>query len=269
MTPSIETLHACQSLELSWARAAAGASFPRHTHEDYVLGANLGGHEHVWLEGRELQVLPGQVTLYNPLAVQGSCFGPEGAEYVGVHLAPETLRRVIAENNLRSTDQPPSFEQGSLHRPALFAALLELARSPAHEQEQAQLLLYAQLLEQPEATPGEQRPALARSLGCMRDHLSQRLELDHLAGVAGLSKYHFVRCFKKATGLGPLQYHMQLRLIEARRRLRRGRHSHDVALDLGFYDQSHFITAFRRTHGMTPRHYAAIYATGTARMNSR
>ena len=78
-----------------------------------------------------------------------------------------------------------------------------------------------------------------------------------------MSKYHFVRCFKKATGLGPLQYHMQLRLIEARRRLRLGQHAKDVALDLGFYDQSHFITAFRRVHGVTPQHYAA------ARMNSR
>lgn len=269
MTPSAEPLHACQTLEVSWVRAPGDASFPRHTHEEYVLGANLSGHERIWLGGRELQVLPGQVTLYNPLAVQASCFGPEGVEYIGLHLVPDALSRVIAENNLSSTDQPPSFEQGTLHRPALFGALFELARSPTHEQEQARLLLYAQLLEQPETTPGEQTPALTRTLACMRTHLAERLELDCLAAVAGLSKYHFVRCFKKATGLGPLQYHMQLRLIEARRRLRRGLHPHDVALDLGFYDQSHFITAFRRIHAMTPRHYAALYTAGTARMNSR
>ena len=269
MTPRTEPLHASQALEVSWVRAPGDTGFPRHTHEEYVLGANLGGHEQVWLDGRELQVSPGQVTLYNPLAVQGSSFGPEGVEYIALHLAPEALGRVIAENNLGSTDRPPSFEQGNLHRPGLFDALVELARSPAHEREQAQLLLYAQLLEQPQTAPGEQMPALAHSVACMRAHPAQRLELDHLAAIAGLSKYHFVRCFKKATGLGPLQYHMQLRLIEARRRLRRGAHPHDVALDLGFYDQSHFITAFRRIHGMTPRHYSSLHAAGSARMNSR
>ena len=48
---------------------------------------------------------------------------------------------------------------------------------------------------------------------------------------------------------------MQLRLSEARRRLRDGMHPGEVAEALGFYDQSHFINAFRRVMGMTPHQY--------------
>ncbi|MDZ3993385.1 AraC family ligand binding domain-containing protein [Pseudomonas sp. Teo4] len=117
MPLTCEALHVCPQLELSWVRAAGGASFARHTHDEYVLGANLSGHERIWLDGRELDVLPGQVTLYNPLAVQGSAFGAEPVEYISVHLSAEALCQVIDQENLRSTRQAPSFEQGVLqHR---------------------------------------------------------------------------------------------------------------------------------------------------------
>ncbi|MFF7106768.1 helix-turn-helix transcriptional regulator [Pseudomonas sichuanensis] len=264
-----QPLLACAQLELSWVHAQGSASFARHTHDEYVLGANLRGAEQIWLDGRELAVPARRVTLYNPLAVQASTFGPDGVEYISLHLATDTLRQVIGDNNLRSTDQPPAFEQGILEHPGLFTALLDLARADAGEREQALLLLVAQLLEQPTVTPGEQSLAVSRSLAAMHASLDSRLELEQLAQLAGLSKYHYARCFKKATGLGPLQYHMQLRLIEARRRLRAGQHPQDVALGLGFYDQSHFIGAFRRVHGVTPQHYAARYKGGVARMNSR
>lgn len=258
-----ETLPASPHFELSWVRAQGGASFPRHTHDEYVIGANLSGQERIWLDGRELEVAPGQITLYNPLAVQGSEFAATGVEYISLHLAPAAITQLISADNLRSTATAPSLQQGVLQRPQLFTALLELARASDEQREQAELLLLVQLLEQPASAAHEQSAAVATSQAFMREHLQQRLPLEQLAQVAGLSKYHFVRCFKKATGLGPLQYHMQLRLIEARRRLRLGQHAKDVALDLGFYDQSHFITAFRRVHGVTPQHYAA------ARMNSR
>ena len=263
MPLTCEPLHASPQLDLSWVRANGSAHFARHTHDEYVLGANLCGHEQIWLDGRELEVPPGQVTLYNPLAVQASEFAEGGVEYISLHLSTDAMSQVIGDNNLRSTTQPPSFEQGILHHPALFSALLELAQAPDDQREQALLLVLAQLLEQPSKSPAEHSVAIANSLALMRAHLDLRLELDQLAQAAGLSKYHFVRCFKKATGLAPLQYHMQLRLIEARRRLRIGRHPRDVALDLGFYDQSHFITAYRRVHGVTPQCYAAT------RMNSR
>lgn len=268
-----EHLHACGLVEASWVKAQA-ASFPRHTHDEYVLSANLQGDEHIWLDGRSLDVNPGQVTVYNPLAVQGSAFGPSGVEYISLHLAPQALARVIAENNLDHPNGCPSFDQGVLQHPGLFQAIVDFARVRAQspeEDEEALINLLNQLLEQPSSTPGEQRSAVLHTVQFMREHLWRRLELNELARIARLSKYHFVRCFKKATGLAPLQYHMQLRLSEARRHLRGGLHPQEVAATLGFYDQSHFINAFRRTQGLTPHTYWMAHraVAGTARINSR
>lgn len=253
-----QALRTCGLVESSWVQASDAARFERHTHDEYVLGANLRGNERIWLDGETLDVPPGAITLYNPLAVQASEFGAGGVEYISLHLAPDALQRIARENNLKQADGLPSFAQGVLHDAGLYRAIIDFARSADTQpacQEEALLSLLARLLEQPTAPLPEQARAVRQAIQCMRDTAQGRLELEELAAVAGLSKYHFVRCFKKATGLAPLQYHMQVRLSEARRRLRLGAHPAEVADALGFYDQSHFINAFRRVMGITPKHY--------------
>lgn len=254
-----EHLHACGLVESSWVKACA-ASFPKHTHDEYVLGVNLVGTERVWLDGKVMDAPPGSVTLYNPLAVQGSEFGPEGVEYISLHLDPHAISQVIVDNHIDHPQACPTFEQGVLQNPALFQAVVDFARvapEQAAEQEEAFIGLLCQLLERTPGKIGEQASGLTQARDYMHTHLGEKLELDELALVAGLSKYHFVRCFKKETGLAPLQYQMQLRLIEARKRLRRQQHPLDIASELGFYDQSHFINAYRKVMGITPQAYSA------------
>lgn len=253
-----QPLQACGLVEYSWVEARGAACFERHTHDEYVLGANVRGNERIWLDRQTLDVPVGAITLYNPLAVQASAFAADGVEYISLHLAPEALERVARENNLNCFAGVPRFDQGVFQDVGLYRAIVAFARAdgeqPGHREE-ALLALLALLLERPTHPADEQNDAMRLAMQCMRDTPHARPALEELAAVAGLSKYHFVRCFKEATGLTPLQYHMQLRLSEARRRLRDGLHPGDVAHGLGFYDQSHFINAFRRVMGMTPNHY--------------
>ena len=203
-----QPLRACGLVESSWVRATGAACFERHTHDEYVLGANLWGNERIWLDGRTLEVPVGAITLYNPLAVQASEFASEGVEYISLHLAPAALERVARENNLKHFSGSPCFEQGVLQDPGLYRAIVDFAgvdHNQAAEREEALLALLGQLLERPTGPAGEQHQALRLAVQCMRDTPHARLTLDELAALSGLSKYHFVRCFKKATGLAPLQ----------------------------------------------------------------
>lgn len=75
-----QPLRTCGLVESSWVRAGGAACFERHTHDEYVLGANVWGNERIWLDGRTLEVPSGAITLYNPLAVQASEFAAEGVE---------------------------------------------------------------------------------------------------------------------------------------------------------------------------------------------
>jgi AraC family transcriptional regulator len=90
----------------------------------------------------------------------------------------------------------------------------------------------------------------------MSEHAAEEFSLERLAAQAGLSRFHFQRLFKAATGVAPSRYHIDLRMEEARRLLRETKMSVvDVALEVGYTDPSHFARLFRRETGLSPSEY--------------
>jgi AraC family transcriptional regulator len=88
------------------------------------------------------------------------------------------------------------------------------------------------------------------------EHAAEEFNLDRLASQAGLSRFHFQRLFKAATGVSPSHYQINLRMNEARRLLRETKMSVvDVALEIGYANPSHFARLFRRETGLSPSDY--------------
>jgi AraC family transcriptional regulator len=84
-------------------------------------------------------------------------------------------------------------------------------------------------------------------------HLDERLTLERLAGVAGLSAWHFARLFKRATGLAPHQFITMLRIERAKVLLFQTRESvRAVAYAVGFTNVRHFRRKFRAHFGILP-----------------
>jgi AraC family transcriptional regulator len=78
--------------------------------------------------------------------------------------------------------------------------------------------------------------------------------LEEMAAMVGLSPYHFARQFKAASGLPPHQFLITRRVERAQQLLReKGNLSlAEVAIDVGFSDQSQFCFHFKRIVGATP-----------------
>ena len=107
-----------------------------------------------------------------------------------------------------------------------------------------------------EPSSGLSRERLKRVYDYIEVHLDDRLTLTDLAAVACLSPYHFSRSFKQAVGIGPQRYVTQRRLERAKTLMRRT--NQPVALiaqQVGFSDQSHLTSVFRREVGVTPGHF--------------
>ena len=69
----------------------------------------------------------------------------------------------------------------------------------------------------------------------------------------GLSKYHFIRKFKEATGQTVVSYINAVRIEHAERMLREGEHSvAQVAEACGFPNHSYFSKVFARLRGVLP-----------------
>jgi AraC family transcriptional regulator len=91
----------------------------------------------------------------------------------------------------------------------------------------------------------------------VKQRLQDDLSLVDLAGVVGLGPRHFSTVFRRAFGTSPHRYVVTERLAEGARLLATRHYDiSEIALRVGFANQSHFTTAFRRAYGATPRLYA-------------
>lgn len=90
----------------------------------------------------------------------------------------------------------------------------------------------------------------------INEHLSEEISLRVLAGLIGMSQYHFGRLFKQSTGLSPYKYILQQRINLAKKSLVQGNISiAEVALNCGFTHQSHLNRHFKSLVGTTPKKY--------------
>jgi AraC family transcriptional regulator len=100
------------------------------------------------------------------------------------------------------------------------------------------------------------RDNVVAAIALIERSAAHELCLSELAGAAGLSPFHFLRLFKRETGVTPHRFLVQTRLRRAVDLLRdTSRPVTEIAFDVGFTDLSNFINAFRREIGVSPRQY--------------
>jgi len=87
-------------------------------------------------------------------------------------------------------------------------------------------------------------------------NLAGEITLAELAALAGVSNTHFSRAFHKSTGVPSHQYMIRRRVERAKALLAEGSLPiAQIALAVGFGNQSHLTTHFRRVVGTTPRRF--------------
>jgi AraC-like DNA-binding protein len=86
------------------------------------------------------------------------------------------------------------------------------------------------------------------------------LGVDDLARVAGLSRAHFSREFRRAFGESPHAYLLTRRLERAAALLRMSDRSvADICFSVGLQSLGSFTTSFTRTYGVPPTAYRAAH----------
>lgn len=98
--------------------------------------------------------------------------------------------------------------------------------------------------------------AMAPVIETIMTDYARQLTMAELSAKLGLSVSQFGRQFKRRFGTTPLKYLIQVRIKSACELLT----TTDlpisrIALETGFYDQSHFTHQFQRLKGMTPSRY--------------
>lgn len=94
---------------------------------------------------------------------------------------------------------------------------------------------------------------IQRVLEYIEDNLKNKLTVADLANLVELSRFHFIRAFKKSTGIPPHQFILRRRVERAKEMLADDRISvTEVSLGVGFNGLTQLTRVFRHVVGMTP-----------------
>ncbi|PIQ27362.1 hypothetical protein COW36_15540 [bacterium (Candidatus Blackallbacteria) CG17_big_fil_post_rev_8_21_14_2_50_48_46] len=248
----------------------------------FSIFMNRKGISHCTLEGTRI-TLPEDTFLisntgqYYSLEIDA----PETVETFNLHLGNTFMEEVQASLRLSHShllDEPQArveklfiFPNRLNRKTSAFSAWIETARQREGEALEAHLMhLILYLLQEQKEIQAEisRLPALRKTTreelhkrlnqarDCLYSDTKQRHSLDHLAQIACLSKYHFLRLFRAAYGCTPYQYQLQLRIEKSAQLLRCTKLSvQDIAFSMGFDDPSSFSRLFYRQWGLYPSQY--------------
>ncbi len=145
-------------------------------------------------------------------------------------------------------------ENDQVDYPMLFQEMAELLVEDKIEvQEQVKKITHAR-----KSTREEIFRRVSRVRNYIDEHYLEDLCLEDLAGIALLSKYHFLRCFKEVYGISPYQYVIRCRLEHGRQLLSQPRSLSEIAHLTGFTDRRAFNKAFRKVYGLSPSNYRQL-----------
>lgn len=122
------------------------------------------------------------------------------------------------------------------------------------------LVLYAQSYREmsytPADRPGGQVSYIYKALSFIEDNYRNQLNVSQIAEHAGITADYLTKCFKKYTGLTPIDYIKHYKLSRSVELLRDERISiAQAASDAGFDDHTYFSRLFKQVFGMSPSEF--------------
>lgn len=227
-------------------------------HENIEILCIAEGSGHILCNATPYPVKKGDIFIVNAHELHGMT-SANSMEYHCIIVNSEFL----ADNGISVTKV---HFQNRIHDEALWAVYMEAVNEITSSNAYSQLGVRARILELfvllmrnylvDSATPDSESNtviSIKKGVQFMNAEYARKLSLDEIADAAGLSKYHFSREFKKATGSTVTSYLNIVRCNHAKLLLASKEYSvHDVAIQCGFTNDSLFSKTFRSVMGYSP-----------------
>ena len=239
--------------------------FPRHAHDEYLIGLIKTGAHDVWCRGELWHADAGAIATFAPGEPHFGGAGIDDGWSQRIVYLPEQIVRDVMQEVPGASRGTPSFlspfqhDAGAEQNLRRVFGLLDANASALKIEEALYGFLPWLFVGSMDADRSVKvaPAALERVRDYLHAHFDQNVQLSDLAGIAGLSKGTLIAGFKTHFGVPPQRYLIQVRLGEARALLRRGVGIAEAAYAAGFADQAHLTRHFRDVLGVTPARYVA------------
>jgi AraC-like DNA-binding protein len=238
-------------------------SFQPHFHDHYtIMIVDKGVNEGV-CEKKKYHVTASDILLINPGEIHtGSSYQEKHLHYSALYVYEDFF---IKHQLYGQGGSPPVFTKLLERNAGLAERIRELcqctrAAEDPLEIEEKKVSVFWELMnyngsKKPEASSNIDRTSVQKIKTFIKEQYKQQFSLANLTDFTGLSPYHLIRSFKQAVGMTPFQFLRNYRIEKAKVELLRKKSIAEVAVEIGFYDQSHFHKHFKLVTGVTPREF--------------
>ncbi|HEV2866941.1 MAG TPA: helix-turn-helix transcriptional regulator [Allosphingosinicella sp.] len=216
---------------------------PPHFHSTFAIGVGRSGSGTLFARDRAWRYSEGMVVVTNPYEPHWGRPDPGGVGYSLLYPRLGWLSALLG-------DEAMHFQSPVIDDPALADRLLKAFDAVAERNDVSLLGEAVVVLFRRHARfrPSAARPSIAAPAAADGAIASSAAE-------AGLSRSYYSRKHRQATGLSPLDYRRQARVLAARAMIEAGAGLAAAAADAGFADQAHMSRQFRQILGVTPGAY--------------
>ena len=234
--------------------------FTKHFHDTYSIGLTNGGLFKSIVSNQSCLAYENSTRVINPGEVH---YGDSQSWnfrsfYPKVELLVEIYEQMFAERKI------PFFKEHIIEDKKLFSLLYIFFRSAYINSEKMvietnMINVLSYLIQnytdhtRKNVAMFNDKEIIKNSIEYINDSLEYNLSLDQLSQNSSLSKYHFLRVFKKNVGLTPHHYILTQRIYKAKELVLNGSSLSEAGLMAGFNDQSHFIRNFKKIYGYSPK----------------
>ncbi len=246
--------------------------YPKHMHDTYSIGVIIAGAEEFHYKGQKYVAPAGSIAALDPHEAHDGYPEKSSGGFVYRMMYPSIDLMADIYRDLTGKDNLPFFSDVIYKNDQMAQRLLGLhaVLDQAHdslEQDSAFTQVFSEMV----ANHSDKKYDL-RAVGCeggpialarqyLDDVYQDDVGLDDLAALTQLNRHYMIRAFKKEVGLTPHAYQTMRRVQVAKNKLAKGEQVIDVAIDCGFYDQSHLNRVFKKYHGITPGQYRSQFGT--------
>jgi AraC-like DNA-binding protein len=234
-----------------------GYAYDWHRHDTYAVGVTLEGVQTFDYRRTTHNSLAGQVIVIHPdERHNGRAGSSTGFGYCMVYIEPSRIREAGELPRLPFVPET-IFSDQRLAR-TILAAFRSFPQPLPELESDAFIARISDRLVRRSDEKQKQRVLTAAKarMKTVRDFLdaefNRPVQSQELEAITGLSRYAIARHFRICYGTSPYRYLLMRRLAEARRRIVQGTPIVDVAIDLGFADQSHLTRCLHQMFGLPP-----------------